>query len=131
LGSTARLASGFTAVPGGAAEAIRLAGRGHVLAGLSIARAAGRVWWPITLGLAATGPRARAAVLAALIVPHAIEWIRGPRPVGPVPALALGVADDIAYGFGVWEGMVKLGSFAAIRPDLVIGSDRGDTRTGG
>ena len=131
VGSIARLASGFTAVPGGAAEAVRLAGRGHILAGLSIARAAGRVWWPLTLGFAATGRRARAAVLAALIVPHAIEWIRRPRLMGPVPALALGLADDIAYGFGVWEGMVRLGSFAAIKPDLVSGSDRGDTRAGG
>jgi hypothetical protein len=51
--------------------------------------------------------------------------------MGPVPALALGLADDIAYGFGVWEGMARLGSFAAIRPDLVSGSDRGDARAGG
>jgi hypothetical protein len=131
LGSTARLASGFAAVPGGAAEAVRLAGRGHLLAGMSLARAVGRVWWPLALGFAATGRRARATVLAALIIPHAIEWIRGPRRVGPVPALALGVVDDIAYGFGVWEGMVKLGSFAAITPDLVRGSDRGDPRSGG
>jgi hypothetical protein len=113
------------------AEAVRLAGRGHILAGLSIARAAGRVWWPLTLGFAATGRRARAAVLAALIVPHAIEWIRGPRLMDPVPELALGLADDIAYGLGVWEGMARHGSLAAIRPDLVSGSDRGGVRAGG
>ena len=68
-------------------------------------------------------------MLRIFLAPPLIDWIRGPRSVGPVATIGLRVVDDLAYGIGVWEGMWKEGSWAAIRPDLVGRPDRRDSDT--
>ena len=90
-------------VPAG--ESLRLAGRGHLMAGRQLADAARRVWWPaLLLGSLVSRRVRRIAALAAL------------------PALADGgpvrLLDDLSYGVGVWKGMVAEGNFAPLVPDL-------------
>ena len=90
-------------VPAG--ESLRLAGRGHLMAGRQLADAARRVWWPaLLLGSLVSRRVRRIAALAA------------------VPALADGgpvrLLDDLSYGVGVWKGMVAEGNFAPLVPDL-------------
>jgi mycofactocin system glycosyltransferase len=130
-GSTARLASRLNHLPDGIRLAARLGMAGHANAALALTRTAGRAWWPITLGVAAAHRPLRAKLLLTLLVPPLIGWIRGPRSAGLVTTIGLGVADDMAYGLGVWEGMWKERSWAAIRPELGSRPDRDDISTDG
>ncbi|MEZ5383459.1 MAG: mycofactocin biosynthesis glycosyltransferase MftF [Microthrixaceae bacterium] len=99
-GSTAQLARRLTVTNPGA-EALRLAGRGHLAAGPQLARALIRPWWPVTALLALTLRRTRVPALFGLLASAAGGWRGTARPV--VGALA--VADDVAYSAGVWWGL--------------------------
>lgn len=118
-GSSAALVPKLRAIPGSTVEAIRLSATGHLHAGLGLARATARVWWPLAVVGALVVPRLRAAVAAALVVPSLLDWRRSRRPTGPIRSVALRVADDLAYGAGVWDGAVRARSAVALRPDLV------------
>jgi mycofactocin glycosyltransferase len=122
VGSTAALPARLPDVP--AVEAVRVAALGHLGAGRLLARAVVRTWWPVAL-LAATGSRtARRLVLrsAAAVV---IEAASGPTvrhrpPELPLPVfVALVLADDAAYGAGVWAGCLRLRRIGALLPRLV------------
>jgi mycofactocin system glycosyltransferase len=97
--------------------ALRLAASGHLAAGRLLADALLRTWWPAA-ALAATRSRRARLLLAAAALPHLVEWRRTRPPVGPLPWLALRVADDLAYGAGVWAGCWRERSTTALRPDL-------------
>lgn len=99
-------------------EALRLAGRGHLHAGRWIARALTRTWWPLALLAALVSRRACRAVLAAAIVPAMLDWRARHPPVDPVRYVGLRLADDVAYGTGVWLGCVRERSLGPLRPDL-------------
>jgi mycofactocin system glycosyltransferase len=99
-------------------ESFRLAGRGHLYAGLSVADAVRRVWWPLAAVAALGSRRARLGVLAAVTVPAFIEWRKKRPPLDPVSWAALRLADDVVYGAGVWRGCARECSAAALRPDL-------------
>jgi mycofactocin system glycosyltransferase len=100
-------------------EAARLAGLGHLYGGRAIADALRRPWWPLALAAALVSRRARRAVLAAATLPLLVEWWQD-RPAGLDPArwVAVRLADDVAYGAGVWAGCVRARSSAALAPDL-------------
>ncbi len=102
-------------------ESARLAVSGHLRAGEQIASAVRRVWWPVAVVGAAVVPRARPWLVAATLAPSLAQWWRLPRrPVGAraVAFLAMNVADDVAYGAGVWAGALRTHSFGALLPDL-------------
>jgi mycofactocin system glycosyltransferase len=99
-------------------EATELAGRGHLGAGRLIADAARRAWWPLAIPVALGSRRARPAVAAAFVVPPLVDWARQRPPLDPVRWAAASVADDLAYGAGVWAGVVRTRSPTALVPDL-------------
>lgn len=110
--SAAALVAGGTALalvprlPGvPAADSLRLAGTGHAFAGLSLVVAARRTWWPL-IGLSALGSRRarRVAVAAA---------VQGLLDGGPARLL-----DDLAYGAGVWRGVLARRRVAPLLPSL-------------
>ena len=102
-----------------AREAVRLAGGGHLAAGAALAEAARRPWWPVTLAAAAVWPRIRPAAAVALLVPPLRRWAATrPAGLGPAAWLALHLADDVAYGAGVWSGCLRLRTIAPLVPDL-------------
>ncbi len=88
-------------------EAFRLAGRGNLFAGRTLAAAITRAWWPLAALAAVVSRRARRAVLAAALVPAGLDWWRDRPPIDPLRAVALHVADDVAYGAGVWAGVIR------------------------
>jgi mycofactocin system glycosyltransferase len=104
-----------TGVP--ARDALSLAARGHLYAGSWLAGAALRAWWPAMAILAARNRRAR-RVLAASTVPYVLQWRQDRPPLPLAPYVALRLADDLAYGAGVWAGCWRHRSAAALRPDL-------------
>lgn len=100
------------------AEALRLAGLGHLGAGRLLAEATRRAWWPLALAAAVVSQRARVAALAALLpcLFDAAERDHG--------WLVLRVLDDLAYGAGVWTGCVRTRTTAPLRPQFTEGSLR-------
>jgi mycofactocin system glycosyltransferase len=98
-------------------EALRLAGWGHLLAGRWIARAVLRPWWPLALAAALVSRRARWAVVAAATVPALLDW-DADMGIDRARYLVLRLADDVAYGAGVWVGCWRERSIAALLPEL-------------
>lgn len=107
-------------VPDATSIAFRLAGRGHLAAGKSLARALLRPWWPFTLVIAALAPsrRLRLTLLAASLAPAVIDWFEERPRLDPATWILCRVADDIAYGSGVWVGALQARCAEPLRPDL-------------
>jgi mycofactocin system glycosyltransferase len=99
-------------------DAIRLACSGHLLGGLALARAVGRAWAPAALITAVAVPRARPALAAAVAAPLLVDWVQRRPGLDPVRFAALRLADDLAYGAGVWAGCGRERSLRALLPDL-------------
>lgn len=93
-------------------DAARLVMGGHLSAGRQLAGSLVRVWWPIALAGAVCSRRVRRIVAAAVLV-SLIE--KQPRTMGEA---GLVLADDVAYGAGVWTGCLRERSFRALLPKL-------------
>ncbi len=119
-GTTVALVRKLRSVP--ASECMRLAGLGHLYAGRLLAGTLTRAWWPLAAVAALCSRRARRTVLLATAVTVATSWRDDRRdgaraPLDPVRYAALRLADDAAYGAGVWAG-----SLAARRLDALLPS---------
>jgi mycofactocin glycosyltransferase len=79
----------------------------------------------LALALAAPGGRTRAvrwgrrAAIASLLLGPALEtWRKGGRTLDPVRFTAGCVADEIAYGAGVWAGCARTRTLAPLLPKV-------------
>jgi hypothetical protein len=73
------------------------------------------LWWPVLAALAARR-RSRPLAVAALATPAALEW-RDRRPsLDPVRYALAALADDAAYGAGVWFGCLQTGTPTPLLP---------------
>jgi mycofactocin glycosyltransferase len=90
-------------------------GAGRYSTQLAAPLLAGVVAWPG--GRSAAGRRWRRAAAASLVLaPPIAAWAAGTRALDPV-RFALGrIADDIAYGAGVWSGCLSERTTAPVRP---------------
>ena len=68
------------------------------------------------VALAASGRRGTRAALALAVVPPVVEWARRRPDLDLVRWVAFSVADDVAYGAGVWAGCLRTRSFGALLP---------------
>ena len=116
--TTALLARKLRDVPGGPAEALRLAGLGHLYAGRSVASAVTRAWWPVAVVAALVSKRCRRAVMLAALAPASIDWLRRRPGIDPVRYIGLRLLDDVSYGCGVIVGSARARSVDALTPDL-------------
>ena len=98
-------------VPAG--ESLRLAGTGHLAAAGALATAVRRVWLPL-VGVGAVWSRHARWVAAASIAP---AILRG----GPARLL-----DDVAYGVGVWKGVLGRRRLAPLLPAVTSWPRRED-----
>ncbi len=96
------------------AETTRLVLLGHLGAGRQFAAAATRVWWPITVLAAVCHRRARWIAAAAVAVRLWAE--RSP----------IVLADDVAYGTGVWAGALRERTAAPLTPQVTTWPTRGE-----
>ena len=99
-------------------EAARLALPGHGWAGRGIADAMRRAWWPLLLLASIPSRRVRRASIAAATIPALVEWVMERPAVDPVRWVGVRLADDVAYGAGVWCGCIRRRRFGALLPDL-------------
>ena len=99
--------------------AAKIAGAGTLRAALPALHGLTRAWSPVlVLGLCC--PRTRRAAALALVAPALRDWRTDRTDLDPLRYTALHVADDLAYGFGVWRGCVTARTLAPLRPRLVF-----------
>jgi mycofactocin system glycosyltransferase len=104
IGILARRLRGLVRDPVGVAA--HIAGGGTMRAALPALGSLTRTWAPaLVLGLAFR--RTRGASALALLLPALGEWPADRDAPDPVRAVALHIADDIAYGTGVWVGCAR------------------------
>jgi mycofactocin system glycosyltransferase len=114
-GTTVALQRKLDDVP--TAESARLAGLGHLAAGRQFANALTRVWWPLALVAAVVSRRARVAVAAAMVLPAIIDAVRE-RSVTPLRDAPFAAVDQMAYGAGVWAGVMIEREWGPLRPEF-------------
>jgi mycofactocin system glycosyltransferase len=95
-------------------ESARLVVLGHLGAGRQFAAAITRVWWPIALVAALVCRRARRPLAAAVMA----RAVAGRTPIV--------IADDVAYGSGVWRGMLRERTLAPVAPSITTWPRRAD-----
>lgn len=109
----------------GPAEAAVLAARGLGRGALQLSSAVCRPYWPAALAAGLVSRRCRRAAAAAAVVDSAHAWVtrrklpdEGAKPIGPIGYTALKRLDDLAYGAGVWAGVVRERTLQPLRPDI-------------
>jgi len=102
-GTTVALVRKLPGVP--ARESLKLAALGHLHAGRQLAEAARRAWWPALIVGSLVSRRVR-RVAAVAVVPALLS--------GGIPRLV----DDLAYGVGLWKGILAERDPSPLRPDF-------------
>jgi mycofactocin system glycosyltransferase len=99
--------------------------RGLGSAGLQLASAMCRHYWPVALLAALLSRRCRQAVLIAAVVDGVVDWLRhtknpdtDTKPIGVVSYLLLKRLDDLAYGIGLWGGVARERNIAPLKPQI-------------
>lgn len=92
---------------------------------LQAAGAVCRHYWPVALLLALVSPRFRRIVVEIAVAEGLVEWIRSVAAepavaptMGPFGYLLCRRLDDLAYGAGLWQGVLVHRDVAALRPVL-------------
>ena len=97
--------------------AAHIAGGGTARSALPTLASLTRAWAPaFVLGLGFR--RTRRASALALVVPALHEWATDRQSFNPVRAIAQHVADDVAYGTGVWVGCAREGTLVPLIPRI-------------
>jgi mycofactocin system glycosyltransferase len=102
--------------------------RGLGSAALQLASAICRHYWPVALAAAIISRHCRRAVLIAAVVDGVVDWLRRSaarddddnRPIGLVTYLLLKRLDDLAYGLGLWYGVVREHNIRPLKPQIRI-----------
>jgi mycofactocin system glycosyltransferase len=94
----------------------RLATEVQLRAARHLADAVRRPWWPLALVLAAVCRRSRPVLVAAVVVPAVVDHRAHRREIGLLRFGFLRLADDLAYGTGVWIGCGRARSARALLP---------------
>ncbi|OHV04871.1 mycofactocin biosynthesis glycosyltransferase MftF [Mycobacterium talmoniae] len=120
-----RIASAMRGPDTGARDVAVVTARGLGSAGLQLASALCRHYWPVALLAALLSRRCRQAVLIAAVLDGVVDWLRHTRatdsevkPIGLVSYLLLKRLDDLAYGIGLWSGVVRERNIAPLKPQI-------------
>ena len=106
-------------------DVVVVAARSLWSAALQLASAICRHYWPLALIAAIISRQCRRAVVMAAIVDGVVDWIsrRGDtegdsRPIGLLSYLVLKRLDDMAYGLGLWSGVVRERNIGPLKPQI-------------
>ena len=120
-----RIARSLSAVDTEPTEVAAVTARGLWSAALQLCSAICRHYWPVALVAALMFRRARHAVLVAAVLDGVVDWAtrRGnadddTKPVGLLTHILLKRLDDLAYGIGLWTGVVRERQLGALKPQL-------------
>jgi hypothetical protein len=113
VGILAHRLSGLTRDP--VAVATRIAGEGTARGTVPALAGLTRAWSP-ALVLALASRRTRKVALLALLVPALADWWDDQSGLDPLTYATFHVADDVAYGAGVWLGCWREKTAAPLLP---------------
>lgn len=116
--TAATLASKLGDIEHPLAVSVRLASAGHLHAGSSLADCLRRPWWPMAVAAAVFWPRTRPALAAAAALAPARRWLAAGQPGSLAGFVLLHLADDMAYGAGVWAGCLSRRTIGPLNPEL-------------
>ncbi|GAA14190.1 mycofactocin biosynthesis glycosyltransferase MftF [Gordonia alkanivorans] len=101
----------------------QLTGRAAGFGLLQAADAICRHYWPVALLLALVSRRFRTLAIQVAIVEGVVSWFRDlladpttPPALGPFRYLMMRRLDDLAYGAGLWQGVITHRDAEALRP---------------
>jgi len=106
----------------------QIAGGGTARSALPALSGLTRAWSP-ALVLALCWRKTRPAAMLALLAPAAGDWLAARRALDPVRYAALHVADDVAYGSGVWLGCLRARTVAPLLPRIELRTRLWSTRS--
>ncbi|OBF15947.1 mycofactocin system glycosyltransferase [Mycobacterium kubicae] len=106
-------------------DVLVVATRGLWSAALQLASALCRHYWPVALLAALLSRHCRRVVLVAAVVDGVVDWV-GRRNVadddvekiGLLTFLLLKRVDDLAYGIGLWYGVLRERNIGALKPQI-------------
>ncbi|MBX7432084.1 mycofactocin biosynthesis glycosyltransferase MftF [Mycobacterium sp. Y57] len=120
-----RIAKSLSSVQTEPMEVAVVAGQGLWSAGLQLSSAICRHYWPVTLIAALLSRRCRQVVLVAAAVDGVFDWLtrngnadEDTKRVGLLTYILLKRLDDIAYGLGLWSGVVRERHAGALKPQI-------------
>lgn len=109
-------------------DVVAVAIRGLWSGALQLASAICRHYWPVALAAAIVSRQCRRAVLVAAVIDGVVDWMRrsgdttddDARPIGLLTYLLLKRLEDLAYGLGLWYGVVREHNARALKPQIRI-----------
>ncbi|WP_460356566.1 mycofactocin biosynthesis glycosyltransferase MftF [Mycobacterium sp. ZZG] len=120
-----RIAKSLASVQTEPMEVAVVAAQGLWSAALQLASAICRHYWPIALVAAVLSRRCRRVVVVAAVLDGVFDWASrhghaddDTKRVGPVTYLLLKRLDDIAYGLGLWTGVIRERHAGALKPQI-------------
>ncbi|AFM20502.1 putative glycosyltransferase (plasmid) [Mycolicibacterium chubuense NBB4] len=120
-----RLTATFDGVGLGRGDLAVIAAEGIIGAGLRLASAVCRHYWPVSLVAAIVSKRCRRVVVVAALTDGIVDWASRRRVanahterLGLLPYLVLRRFDDIAYGTGLWWGVIRERTLGPLKPQL-------------
>ncbi len=123
--TTRRTAKAMKNTDAGIADVMVLTLRGIGAAALQLSAATCRHYWPLALVAALLSRRCRQAILVAAVLDGVKDWItrnRGAdvegKPIGLFAYLLLKRLDDLAYGAGLWTGVVRERTLRPLKPQI-------------
>jgi mycofactocin glycosyltransferase len=123
--TTRRMSKAMANTDAGKRDVAVLALRGIGAAARQLATAICRHYWPLALLAALISQRCRHAVLIAAVLDGVLDWFTSNRaadgdgkPIGLLAYLVLKRLDDLAYGAGLWTGVVRERTLRPLKPQI-------------
>lgn len=120
-----RIAKSLSSVQTEPMEVAVVAAQGLWSAALQLASAICRHYWPIALVAAVLSKRCRRVVVVAAVLDGVFDWAtrngnaeEDTKRVGLLTYILLKRIDDIAYGLGLWTGVVRERHAGALKPQI-------------
>ena len=108
-------------------DVLGVAFRGLWSAALQLASAICRHYWPVALLAAIAWRPCRRVVLVAAVLDGVVDWASrrqaaddDARPIGLVTYLLLKRLDDLAYGLGLWYGVLRERNIGPLKPQIRV-----------
>lgn len=123
--TTGRMARSMQNTDAGIGDVAVVTLRGIGAAARQLAAATCRHYWPLALVAAVVSQRCRQAVLVAAVLDGVLDWFARNRggdgegkPVGLFAYVLLKRLDDLAYGAGLWTGVVRERTLRPLKPQI-------------
>jgi mycofactocin glycosyltransferase len=108
-------------------DVVTVAARSLWSAALQLASAICRHYWPVALLAAVLFRSCRRVVLVAAVVDGVVDWASrrqaaddDAQPIGLLTYLLLKRIDDLAYGLGLWYGVVRERNVGPLKPQIRV-----------